>query len=169
MYFSKFSLSLLLHSHCTKGNYHLELGIHQFHRCLQILLQIYRKTTHSLVWGDFNSWNEFNYITSMLLQLAASYSILYSWDLSIFIQATSVLSFPHLHFFFLILIFLAQHLIGISWWTSILIMLSFFLFSFSEIESTLMSISGIFWVRELTLAGVCMPQLFSPFRAELKC
>lgn len=46
---------------------------------------------------------------------------------------------------------------------------AFFLFSFSEIESTLMSISGIFWVRELTLAGVCMPQLFSPFRAELKC
>lgn len=58
----------------------------------------------------------------------------------------------------------------ISRWDFTWIILSpFCLFSFGEVESTLMSITGIFWVTALILAGVCMPQLYSPFRAELKC
>lgn len=51
----------------------------------------------------------------------------------------------------------------------LIILSPFCLFSFGEIESILMSISGTFWVTALILAGVCMPQLYSPFRAELKC
>lgn len=154
MYFSQSILSVLLCSYWTKGNYHLEFGIREFNRCFQILLHTYHK--QHIVWF---------WVVLILLYCLYPFAAWYTSHNSMLVRSLSIENFSSLIFFHLSFV---QQLIEISWWTSILIILPFFLFPFSEIESTLMSISGIFWVRELTLAGVCMPQLFSPFRAELK-
>lgn len=138
LYLSRSTLSPLLCSHQTKGNYFLELGIYKFHKCFQIFLCIYHRTP-SMVWGDFYPWNE-------LTILPISF-----WNLLFFTyRYVSEVSPPwHMLVQFIHLLHLSfvQQLIGICWWTSILIMRSFFSFSLSETESTLMSISGIFRVR----------------------
>ena len=118
-------------------------------------------TKQHIVW----LWVFFSFLKWILLYCLYSFAAWYASHSSMLMRSLSIENFSSLIFFHLSFV---QQLIGISRWTSILIILPFFLFPFSEIESTLMSISGIFWVRELTLAGVCMPQLFSPFRAELK-
>lgn len=118
--------SVSLPIHRTKANYHLEFGVHQFHRCSQILLHIYHKATNRVVLGVFNLWNEFYCIAYILWWLA-----IFQYNIrEIPLCWYTLLPFTHslFHFSFV------QQLIGISWWTSILIILPFFFSSLVKLK-----------------------------------